>query len=153
MSTTSSSSSSSNSITQTEIDNLPPPPISWTYFSSSAFKDRLINKCQNKDYHIRIGRLSGGGWASNFLTGSYYPKTYSPLFLKRYNNINKSTKTKKTCLSKNGYSHVDAFGQVIDYHDEELYKYELQEWLDINKIKYKKSSSYKILAELFMQHW
>ena len=148
------SSSSSNPITQTEIDNLPPPPISWIYFSSSAFKDRLINKCENKDYHIRIGKFNTMNDEYCYdLTKSYYPKTYSPLFLKRYNNINKSSKTKKTCLLKNGYYHVDAFGQVIDYHDKELYKYQLQEWLDINKIKYKKSSSYKILAELFLQNW
>ena len=143
-------SSSSNPITQTEIDNLPPPPISWIFFSSSSFKTELKlqqNKISTK--LKRCGYFITNSYAENYYTCFFKPKQwdekrrtlYSPILLKIYNNINKT---------KTNHKRKNLFDCSHEYL---LDKDDLQEWCEINKIKYKKSSSYKILAELFLQNW
>ena len=162
-----------NTITDFEISQLPAPPIEWLYFSSNEFKAQLKTEVDYDQHHERRRFLSTSHFNMPYNQFEYYHekvdgiykkifdndfknyKNFSPLGLKKYNNINKTKKNKITCNKSTGYEKIDMYGNPVNGYAERctIYKDDLIEWLSDCQIDHKKSWSYKRLAELFLKHW
>jgi len=143
-----------NTITDFEISQLPAPPIEWLIFSSNEFKAELKKEVDYDQLHKTRKSLTYSHFNIPFNTEFSY-ENFSPLGLKKYNNINKTKKNKITCNKSTGYEKIDMYGNPVNEYAERctIYKDDLIEWLSDCQIDHKKSWSYKRLAELFLKHW
>lgn len=144
-----------NTITDYEISQLPPPPIEWVYFSSNDFKAQLKKEVDYDQLHKTREFATYDHFDLPYNTGGIHYKNYSPLGLKKYNNINNTKKNKITCNKSTDWKYIDMYGNKVNQYYKDYYidKKDLITWLKDCEIDHKKSWTYKKLAELFLKHW
>ena len=138
-------------LTQNEINNLPPPPKEWIYFSSNEFQKEIVDYSNKRYERVIIYRKY------RFL-GSKFPRRLNlkdnlhNVFIP-YEKINGEL-VKKIQYHKFSFVNVKKYTKECATSKDQKYntldKNALLKWCQLNNIKCKKSTKYKDIVHLLI---